>query len=210
MTILKARFVNDLAYNDVEALHSILNAQEKCALEFHLWKKQNKNKPEVSFSIAHNNHAVLLKFFVEEKAIRAKVTNINGPVWEDSCVEFFVSFDESGYYNFEFNCIGTLLSAFGKNRNERKFLPEEILKKVKTHTKLMKREDGFYWEMLIVIPIETFVHHSLQSLSGKICKANFYKCGDGLLHPHYLAWSNIHSDIPDFHLPDFFGEVRFE
>jgi hypothetical protein len=210
MKTLKVSFIGNKEFSDIEQLHSILNEQQKHVLEFHLWKNENDYKPAVCFSIAHNNRCILLKFFVEEKEIRANVTKINGAVWEDSCVEFFVLFDETGYYNLEFNCIGTILAAFRKSKNERTVLSEGILKKIETSTKLNKKNNRFYWEMLIMIPVELFVRHSLQSLHGIVCKANFYKCGDGLAQPHYLAWANIKTDQPNFHLPEFFGEVWFE
>ena len=38
-------------------------------------------------------------------------------------------------------------------------------------------------------------------------RANFYKCGDKTAHPHYLSWSPIHTEKPDFHRPEFFGEL---
>lgn len=210
MKSLKAFCLNNVDFNDVEKFHSVLDEQPKHVLEFHLWKGRKDERPEVRFSLAHNNRSVFLKFFVEEKEIRCHVIQINGPVWEDSCVEFFVSFDETGYYNFEFNSIGTVLAAFRKNRNERTLLSEDILKKVETYTKLNKKNDRFYWEMLIVIPVDLFVHHSLPSLQGVVSKANFYKCGDGLTQPHYLSWNKVESETPDFHLPQFFGEVVFE
>ena len=90
------------------------------------------------FFLAYNNQFVLLKFFVKEKAIRAKVTKTNGPVWEDSW-SFFISFDESGYYNFEFNCIGTIYATFGNNREEHTNLTEEILQTIRFHTSLITR-----------------------------------------------------------------------
>jgi hypothetical protein len=210
MKTLKVPHINDINLNDVDQLHSVLNEQEKYPLEFHLWEKKNEYKPRVNFSLAHNNHSILLKFFVEEKEMRANVTQTNGAVWEDSCVEFFVSFDESGYYNFEFNSIGTVLAAFRRSRNERTLLAEDALKKIETYTKLNKKNGSFYWEMLIVIPTELFIRHSLQSLGGIVCRANFYKCGDGLSQPHYLSWNNIESETPNFHLPQFFGEIFFE
>lgn len=210
MKSLKAFCLHDIDVNDVEKLHAVLDKQKRHRLEFHLWKNGNDDKPEVSFSIGHNNRSVLLKFYVEEKEIRANVVDINGPVWEDSCVEFFVSFDETGYYNFEFNCIGTVLAAFRQNRDERTLIPEVVLKRIETYTKLIKKNAFFNWEMLIVIPVELFNHHSMRSLSGISCTANFYKCGDGLSHPFYLSWSDIKADKPNFHLPQFFGEVKFE
>ena len=207
MKTIKASCINDPT-DDVEQLHSIFNEQEKHPLEFHLWNKEI-DKPKVSFSIAHNSRSVLLKFFVQEKEIRANVNKLNGTVWEDSCVEFFVAFDETGYYNLEFNCLGMVYAAFGKSRNERMQLPEQLLSKIESHTKLIKKKDHFYWEIAVVIPTEVFSHHSINSLKGTTGRGNFYKCGDGLSSPHYLSWENIESGIPDFHLPQFFGEILF-
>jgi hypothetical protein len=28
-------------------------------------------------------------------------------------------------------------------------------------------------------------------------------------HPHYLSWNRIDIPQPDFHRPDFFGELKF-
>jgi hypothetical protein len=210
MKELKALRINHFDVIDAEELHSTVNKQEKHLLQFHLWNNGCETKPEVSFSLAHNDQSIFLKYFVEEKQFRAIVTKMNGRVWEDSCVEFFVAFDELGYYNFEFNSIGTVLTAFGKDRDERTFLPIEVLMMIETHTKLRKKNNLFYWELLIVIPARVFIYHALPHLSGLKCKANFYKCGDALSLPHYLTWSNIESESPNFHLPQFFGELCFE
>jgi hypothetical protein len=57
---------------------------------------------------------------------------------------------------------------------------------------------------------EAFEFHQLKSLKNIKCKANFYKCGDELSQPHYLSWNNIKSGKPNFHLPEFFGEINFK
>src|SRR5258705_5587299 len=98
MKVLKAPRIKDNTPDEVERLHEILDGQERHLLEFLLWQNGG-DEPTVSFSIAHNNHSVLLGFFVDEKEIRATITKTNGPVWEDSCVEFFLAFDEQGYSN---------------------------------------------------------------------------------------------------------------
>jgi hypothetical protein len=36
---------------------------------------------------------------------------------------------------------------------------------------------------------------------------NLYKCGDKCDTPHFLSWSPIGLPQPDFHCPDFFGEI---
>lgn len=38
-------------------------------------------------------------------------------------------------------------------------------------------------------------------------RGNFYKCGDLTAEPHYLSWSPIAFERPNFHLPEFFGEL---
>lgn len=167
-------------------------------------------KPEVRFSIAHTDGHIVLTFNVEEEAVRHVNTEINSSVWEDSCVEFFISFDGRGYYNFEFNCIGTALVGFGSDRNNRKLLPLTLVKRIKCFTKMEKTAKGFEWQMQAVIPLTVFMYHAVFNLEGKKCKANFYKCGDQLPRPHFLAWNNIETAEPDFHQPAFFGDIEFE
>jgi hypothetical protein len=40
-------------------------------------------------------------------------------------------------------------------------------------------------------------------------RANFYKCGDKTKRAHFLSWNPIDIAKPDFHRPDFFGEITF-
>ena len=49
-----------------------------------------------------------------------------GPVWKDSCVEFFFAPGDDGlYYNVECSCIGKLYFCCGADRHEREFMPAE-------------------------------------------------------------------------------------
>ncbi len=167
-------------------------------------------KPDVCFSIAHTGEHIVLTFNVEEEEVRHVNTAVNSSVWEDSCVEFFISFDERGYYNFEFNCIGTALVGFGKDKTSRKLLPTTLVQRIKCFTKMEKKANGFAWQMQAIIPLSVFMYHAVFNLEGKKCKANFYKCGDKLTQPHFLAWNNIETAEPDFHQPAFFGDIEFE
>lgn len=167
-------------------------------------------KPDVEFFIAHTGEHIVLTFNVEEKEVRHENTVINSSVWEDSCVEFFVSFDERGYYNFEFNCIGTALVGFGKDRTDRKLLPVTLVQRIRCFTKMEKKPSGYAWQIQAVIPLSVFMYHAVFNLEGKKCKANFYKCGDKLMQPHFLVWNNIETAEPDFHQPAFFGDLEFE
>lgn len=170
-------------------------------------------KPGVFFAIAYSDNSLCLKFYVSEKFVRAVYAKPNDPVYKDSCVEFFISFeDEMEYYNFEFNCAGTCLLGFGKERAGRKLLPVEVIGLIRRQALLKpagSSDANIAWELTVSIPFKTFHYHKIETLKGKRCRANLYKCGDDLPEPHYLVWNAIKSEQPDFHRPEFFGTLEF-
>lgn len=191
------------------AASAILNAGPKHPVAHVPWRTYSY-QPSVFFSLAHSGDCLLLKYFVTEQNIRATVTQVNGPVWEDSCVECFLAFDETGYYNFEFNCIGTALVGFGRAKSNRQLLPESLVKTLLFQAQLRNTADGeIQWELTVVIPLAVFLYHPLSSLHGRSCRVNFFKCGDRLPKPHYLSWKNIVCEEPDFHRPEAFGAAQF-
>lgn len=173
-------------------------------------------KPDVSFKIGHSGTEIYLQFQVKEKYIRAKYKHDNDPVWTDSCVEFFFSPVPDGtYYNIEFNCIGTTLIGFGKGKQDRRRADIEVTSKIERNSSLgndtiESSEGDFSWTLTLVIPVAAFHKHEITNLSGLAAKGNFYKCGDEVKEAHYLSWKPISFERPNFHLPDFFGELAFE
>ena len=88
--------------------------------------------PFVHFVMAYGADCIFLKYYVIEKFIRAANGTSNTAVYQDSCVEFFISFDdEKTYYNFEFNCIGTMRIGYGETKTERELLPGQLIRAVK-------------------------------------------------------------------------------
>jgi hypothetical protein len=194
----------------IEKISLLLNQQSHQSIEFAPWKDFDY-KPNVSFAISHGENALFLKFFVKEEEVRSTYLQANDPVYKDSCVEFFIGFNEEPeYYNFEFNCIGTCLLGFGRDR-KRTMLPKSTIEKIKHETYIKSLDDQglIYWELTLVIPIEAFIHHNLSGLQDIKSRANFYKCGDDLAKPHYLAWNDIKALKPDFHLSEFFAPLNF-
>ena len=61
------------------------------------------------------------------------------------------------------------------------------------------------WRVTLLIPFH-LIGVDPEALPEKL-RANFYKCGDCTAHPHFLSWSPIDTPNPDFHRPDFFGEL---
>ncbi len=188
---------------DLLPLHQIAEAP---------WSETTEN-PKVNFAIAYNKDCIFLKYHVKEKSVRAIHRQTNAPVYKDSCVEFFIAFNgEKEYYNLEFNCLGTCLAGFGQNKQQRSLLSAHSIGRIKHLAQLNVSSSSsrqVAWQLTLAIPSAVFTAHGAIALKGKTARVNFYKCGDGLPVPHYLAWSNIRTEEPNFHLPEFFGEMQF-
>jgi hypothetical protein len=152
--------------SSIHEISSILDQEEYHTIERMPWALF-PYKPEVSFSIAYTDDCILLKYYVQEKAIRVVHNEDNTPVHEDSCVEFFIAFDDDQeYYNLEFNCGGTCLVGYGKN-SERQLIRQEIIRKIRRQSViqcLADKEHSINWELTLVIPLEIFVHRPISHL----------------------------------------------
>lgn len=170
-------------------------------------------KPSVHVKVGYTNDSLLLLFFVTEKHIKAEYRNTNDPVYRDSCVEFFISFDRVNYYNLEFNCIGTALVGYGdSDKEKRKLLQTEVVERIRAHSVIKSKAEkgeGIGWQLLLNIPLSLFAASGIRTLSGLQCTGNFYKCGDDLPVAHFVAWNSIDNPTPNFHLPQFFGNLYF-
>ena len=195
----------------ITELSFLLDGVDKNLLNQVPWK-QYQYQPKVQFSMAYDTDCIFLKYYVNEKFIQAANGVTNTAVNQDSCVEFFICIDDDkAYYNFEFNCIGTTLVGYGETRNNRALLSADLISQIKYQSVINNHHSGkdVNWELTVVIPGALFYFHPLLSFAGKKCRANFYKCGDHLPTPHFISWSNINSQQPDFHLSEFFGTLQF-
>ena len=115
--------------------------------------------------------------------------------------------------NFEFNCIGTCLAATRKSRNENVVLRSaEELQRIIRYSSLGRRafcemEGLFTWELTVGIPLD-LLGISVADLPEKIL-GNFYKCADDTDSVHFVSWNPIRTESPDFHCPEYFGEIYF-
>lgn len=204
--------VKGLGSPDPSSASALLDSLSKNVIGNVPWPEYNY-KPDVSFAISYTEECILLKYYVRENAFKAVYNLSNDPVYKDSCVEFFIALDDdNGYYNFEFNSIGTCLASYGKERSDRKSLPAGVIEKIKYQSFINAEnspEKVTNWEITLVIPFTAFHAHNVTSLQNRGCRANFYKCGDDLPNAHFLTWNNITSQAPDFHLPQFFGRIKF-
>lgn len=186
------------------------------AIDICNWPEEFPYKPLVRFAVAHCGDALLINYRVEEKGTAAVCDHDLGKVWEDSCVEFFISPNpEDGlYYNIESNCIGKLQLCCGGGRESRQPAPQSVLSAIDRHSSLgnepFAEKCVGAWELSLIVPVGTFFNHNIESLDGAQFKGNLYKCGDKLSVPHFLSCAPIDTPSPDFHRPEFFIPISFE
>ena len=180
------------------------------------WPETFPYAPFCSGRVARTKEALVVDFRVSGLDLRAQNTEDNGRQWEDSCVEVFIKDPvKADYYNFEINALGKVLACFGPAREGRTRRPEEQMKKILRfglcHPEGLAQKDlgGIQsWRVGVVIPF-SLIGIDPENLPRSI-RANFYKCGDKTAHPHYLSWSPVGTPKPDFHRPDFFGELLLD
>lgn len=221
-SILKSKLiVNHVQFNTSEpSFEELDNMFDSSRIDFHLIDIINWSaypaKPMVQFKIAYNIDEIFVKYFVKENQVRALYTSDqDSKPYTDSCVEFFlIPGNDNIYYNIEMNCIGFGIFKGGEAGNRRIFDPE-ITCKIRRHTSFGSegfetKIGNFSWTLTLAIPIKIFSLSEVLPLKGRTIPANFYKCGDELPDCHYLSWSPIINEKPNFHLPQFFGNLYFE
>lgn len=164
-------------------------------------------KPEIMVYTGYCDQRLWLHFVVRNDFVRAVCRNDQEPVWQDSCVEFFIRQGDF-YRNFEFNSLGVCLSAYGPDRNTRKSLDNgnmaQILRFPSLNAENLPNESvPSDWALTVGLPLNL-----LGLEAGSHFLANFYKCGDESKLPHYVSWSVIHTSVPDFHQPEYFAPVE--
>lgn len=176
--------------------------------------------PRVQAKLAYDDEAIYVIFQVEDQYVRAVAQKHQDGVYKDSCVEFFFSPENNssrGYFNLEMNCGGTMLFHHQKEpRTGSVHISDEDINQISVAHSLPKQileeiQDPTIWTVEYRIPfgILTKYHELTKPQKGTIWRANLYKCADDTSHPHWLTWAPVQNPKPNFHLPDFFGELKF-
>ena len=207
MTDLKIPFLKDInTTKPAEIAQELTESGIRLAIEKINWP-EHPYRPVTAVFAGYTEKHLWLHFLVEGDYIRAEGKHDQDPVYQDSCVEFFVQIGDK-YRNFEFNCLGTCLSAIGPERNSRERLDAENLSRIIRFSSFDPKnppaEGALYdWSLTVGIPLDL-----IQLTPGSKFRCNFYKCGDKTKIPHYVSWSPIHIPAPDFHRPEYFGELQ--
>ena len=197
----------------LEAIADALSARSaSCEIACANWQAEYPYQPHTTVHLARTEAFLYALFIVEAEQVRALHTCDLEAVCEDSCVEFFLAnADNTRYWNFEFNAIGTCNASVRRDKKtDVRRLSEAELQSIMRYPSLGNApiagtDATVAWSLLVGIPM------ALIGCEGEVpptLRGNFYKCGDKTARPHYLSWSPIPTPAPNFHLPQYFGELN--
>lgn len=177
------------------------------------WPEQFPYRPLASFSCAYSSRYLWIDFLVRCNYLKAEHYTNQSAVSSDSCVEFFIDPHGDGeYWNFEFTCIGTINASRRRERKNPFRLDDATLATVVRYPSCGTRpfleiQGLFTWSLMVGIPLVLLGIDP--DNPPKDTKVNFYKCASATSAPHYLSWAPIATEKPDFHRPEFFGNLTF-
>lgn len=154
------------------------------------------------------NSGIYVKMRTDETNLRAVCTKRDEPVWQDSCMEFFICAvgGREEYINFEMNSVGAYLTEFGKGKNDRVFLKTLTNREVNITTEVTDKG----WSLDLFVPCELIseIYKTEFDAGACILKGNFYKCGDETAKLHYDSYTQMTTLPPGFHNPECFASIK--
>lgn len=177
--------------------------------------------PNVKAKMMYDDENLYVIFHVDDRYVRCLITDYNGAVYEESAVEFFFSPDPEfpdRYFNLEINCGGTPLMHYNDfAAKTHTSLDLEDIKKVEIahslpHVVDPEISNSVTWTLEYKIPLAMLEKYSkiIYPKPGIDWRANFYKIAEKGSNVHFLTWSVVNNPVPNFHLPRFFGIIKFE
>jgi hypothetical protein len=176
--------------------------------------------PNTRVKAVYDDDHLYVLFRVEDRYIKAVAQGHQSPVYQDSCVEFFFTPGtdlSQGYFNLEVNCGGTVLfqhqTARGKDTIRIADDDVDMIMVAHSMPAVIAREiqEPRAWMLEYRLPLSVIGKYAplTRPRPGAVWRANFTKCADHTSHPHWLTWSAIDRPTPDFHRPEYFGELIF-
>lgn len=182
------------------------NKIEKAPIDQKLWLPCEQISAYAQ--LAYDDSRLYVRLHAEEPTIRAENTGMLDQPCQDSCLEFFLSPAEGDarYLNIEMNPNCCLYFGIGTGRDDLvRLLPTQGVGALNAHC--TRSETG--WDLYYSLPFSLLRLFFPAFHPHGIMRGNFYKCGDLTQQEHYLAWNRVACAEPDFHRPEFFGELVF-
>lgn len=172
-------------------------------IDKHPWRQDYT--PEAYAQLLIVDNTLYIKMTCHESDPKAVYTKFYEEVWLDSTMESFFGYEKGGcYINCEMNSIANSLIGVGNGRDDRKRIDDFC-----AIPKVTADKTDDVWSVTAQFPLDSLksVFGNVDLNEGTRLYGNFYKVGEHTHTPHYGMWSEITWDIPDFHRPEFFGEL---
>lgn len=200
----------------VKVMHSVteLERMKPFYVDKLLWGTKNSPKTYGYLGFVPDD-GFYLKMVCEEQEPFRTFTRDMEPVYKDSAMEAFflfrakTGFDETPIYlNFEVNANGAMLAAYGRERKYRTCFDNDDYREIGCHAEILKES----WQFSLRIPIKilTRIYGSLNLKEGSVFSCNFYKISEASKIEHYASYALVDTEMPDFHLPEFFETAVIE
>ncbi|HEX2967009.1 MAG TPA: carbohydrate-binding family 9-like protein, partial [Syntrophorhabdaceae bacterium] len=162
------------------------------------------HRPTTRCRLLYDDDLLYGSFAVEDRYVRCLHTHNQSPVYEDSCVELFLQpLPDGGYFSFEFNCGGAILSSYitDPTKIEGRVagavpIEEKEISKIELTSSLPGITDPeiaakITWTIEFSVPFALFEYYigKLEKEKRREWRGNFYKCGDKTSHPHWASWA---------------------
>lgn len=178
-------------------------------------------RPIAQAKLQYDDDNIYVIFQVHDRYVQSRVETYNGPVSRDACVEFFFSPDPKfpmKYFNLEINASGIPLLRYNdaESKSTKKVEIDDLRNIEISHSLPRRIEqtiiDSVTWIIECRIPFKVLQKYGSVPIpkSGDVWRANFYKTASEGLNPHWITWSFIDREVPSFHLPKFFGSLKFK
>lgn len=162
---------------------------------------------KVLADLGHDGEHFFVAMRSYESNPRATVTENEGPVHLDSCMEFFFSPCPElrpDYFNMEANPAGAMKFNYGAGRHGRlktRGFPEVA--------GMQATRTADYWQLVYQIPFALIRENAPEftGASGSIIRANMYRCGEQAACTSFVTLFPIDTEKPDYHRPEYFGEM---
>lgn len=152
--------------------------------------------------------AFYLKMICKESEPLCTYTQDMDPVYRDSAMEAFFQFEANAsrlqaiYLNFETNSGGALLAGYGRERVYRTYFSKDVCQEFRSTAKVEK--DHWTWDLRLPVAVLEEIYGPLHLEEGSTFTCNFYKISETKEIEHYASYAPIRSEIPSFHLTEFF------
>lgn len=156
-----------------------------------------------------------LAFTSTDPKLLVKHSKRDATVYEDDCVEAFLSSgrDQKRYFEFEFNPRNAQMDAsvvFQQLYGDDKVVDYTWdCAGLKTATRTKGKGANQRWTIEIALPFSSIGREGKSPTIGQTWRANFYRIDYGGRVPEFICWSPTILDPPSFHVPARFGRFVF-